>query len=246
MQEEELIKKRFNELKNRALFGGYTTFTDFLGLEEQDLLSQCAYPNEVTLFGGFDSAERVVAAFGDREVNNEDFPISCVKIVPKSEKFAQNLTHRDYLGTLMGLGIKRSVIGDILISSKTAYVFCISAMAQFVCDSVSRVARTDVRCEITNSIDREAMPVPKHVEAVVSSLRLDVLVGEVYSLSRNETDKLFLQQKVFENGRLITRRSYIPKEGSKISVRGYGRFVFSGALRQTKKGRTVAALEVYG
>ena len=246
MQEEELIKKRFKELKNRALFGGYTTFTDFLGLEEQDLLSQCAYPNEVTLFGGYDSAERVVAAFGEGEVDSGDFPISCVKISPKSEKFAQKLTHRDYLGTLMGLGIKRSVLGDIILSGKTAYVFCLNSMAQFLCDSVSRVSRTDVKCEIAGSIDSSAVPAPKHIEAVVSSLRLDVLVGEVYSLSRSETDKLFLQQKVFENGRLITRRSYVPKEGSKISVRGHGRFVFSGALRQTKKGRTVAALEVYG
>lgn len=244
MQEAERLKKRFAELRQRAAFGSYITYTDFLGLEEQNILRQCCFENEYTLFGGFDGAERVIAAFGEH-AEQQSYPICCICVSPKQEKFADALTHRDYLGTLMGLGIKRSVLGDILIVGKTGYVFCLDTISTFICENLTRVRHTDVHCSITLSVPEEALPMPEYTELVVSSLRLDALVAAVYKLSRSEADKLFLQQKVFENGKEITDRSHIAKAGAKISVRGYGRFVFKEALRHTKKNRIAAALEIY-
>ena len=113
MDQAQQIKKRLAELQNRGTFGGYTVYTDFLGLEEQSLLAEVTGPQSVPAYGGFDGAERVMAAFGPAP-EPADYPITCLHIAPKQEKFAEELTHRDYLGTLMGLGLERRVLGDIL------------------------------------------------------------------------------------------------------------------------------------
>lgn len=98
MDQAQQIKKRLAELQNRGTFGGYTVYTDFLGLEEQSLLAEMAGPQFVPAYGGFDGAERVMAAFGPAP-EPADYPITCLHIAPKQEKFAEELTHRDYLGT---------------------------------------------------------------------------------------------------------------------------------------------------
>ena len=100
MDQAQQIKKRLAELQNRGTFGGYTVYTDFLGLEEQSLLAEVTGPRSVPAYGGFDGAERVMAAFGPAP-EPADYPITCLYIAPKQEKFAEELTHRDYLGTLM-------------------------------------------------------------------------------------------------------------------------------------------------
>ena len=108
MDQAQQIKKRLAELQNRGTFGGYTVYTGFLGLEEQSLLAEVTGPRSVPAYGGFDGAERVMAAFGPAP-EPADYPITCLHIAPKQEKFAEELTHRDYLGTLMGLGLERRV-----------------------------------------------------------------------------------------------------------------------------------------
>lgn len=245
MDEEIRIRKRFSELLRRAESGGYTVFTDFLGIEEQDLLNQCCDENAYFAYGGYAGAERVVAAFDADMPAPADYPIACICVQPKKDKFAEALTHRDYLGALMGLGVKRSVLGDILIDGKNAYVFCLQNISAYICENLCSVRHTAVRCALVQSVPSAALPKQETIELVVPSLRLDVLVAAVYRLSRRAAEQLFIQQKVFENGRQITDRSHIVKPGAKITVRGFGRFVFLQALRQTKKARLVVAIGVH-
>ena len=113
------------ELYNKADRGGYFTFTDFLGLSEQSALNELTakfHPRSLTLFGGAEGAERIMVRFGNPEEigYEEPFPIHCVKIEPLSQKFADKLTHRDFLGSLIALGIYREVLGDIVISADRA------------------------------------------------------------------------------------------------------------------------------
>ena len=122
MDQAQQIKKRLAELQNRGTFGGYTVYTDFLGLEEQSLLAEVTGPRSVPAYGGFDGAERVMAAFGPAP-EPADYPITCLHIVPKQEKFAEELTHRDYLGTLMGLGLERRERGISLLHRRHGGVY---------------------------------------------------------------------------------------------------------------------------
>ena len=244
MDQAQQIKKRLAELQNRGTFGGYTVYTGFLGLEEQSLLAEVTGPRSVPAYGGFDGAERVMAAFGPAP-EPADYPITCLHIAPKQEKFAEELTHRDYLGTLMGLGLERRVLGDILPCGKGAYLFCTAGMAEYIETQLHRVRHTEVTCTRADHLPPHLLPQPEDREVIVPSLRLDVLVGAVYNLSRNSADKFFLQQKVFVNGRCVENRAHTVQPGDKISVRGHGRFTAGAPLRRTKKDRLVVPVDVY-
>ena len=86
----------------------------------------------VKLFGGYDHAERQMAAFYPGTVGfSWEYPIDCLKITPKALRFSEELGHRDYLGAILNLGVDRSVVGDILIKDKEAWVFCLHKMSDF-------------------------------------------------------------------------------------------------------------------
>ena len=141
--EEELVKKRFRELADKAYNSNTYTFTGFLGLAEISYFYElerelCYVP--VTAFGGSESCERVILRFGSEELFGyvEDFPITCLKIQPLMQKFADDLSHRDFLGALMNLGIERSVLGDIIIKDNEGYLFCTNAIAPYIVENLSR------------------------------------------------------------------------------------------------------------
>ena len=82
----------------------------------------------------------------------EDFPIVTLKIAPKSEKFADKLTHRDFLGALMSLGIEREVLGDIVIRDNVGYLFAKEDIAEYIKDSLTEIKHTAVRINTADSL----------------------------------------------------------------------------------------------
>ena len=237
-----MLEKRFNELYNRANQNYYPVFSDFLNLEEQSVLAKSYLP--CLLYGGYEGAERVVAGFGDN-VCEQDFPIRCVEIKPVNKKFADKLSHRDFLGGLMNLGIKRELLGDIIIFENSAYLFCLDKISNYIKDNLSRVRHTTVEVNEVDAPPVKAVEPKGAEEMVIASLRVDVAVCQVYNLSRNECAKLFETDKVFINSRKLESRSYQLKEGDMVSVRGYGRFQFVSVVRKTKKDRLVAEMIIY-
>lgn len=239
-------QKRFEDLANRSYERGYCVYSEFLGLSELTELHTARYPVPVTLWGGWENAERAVACFGDREYfeDNGDYPIKCICIEPLNQKFSDDLTHRDFLGSLMGLGIRREVLGDIIINKNCGYLFCLDTIASYVTENLTKVRHTSVKCKECNNVPISAVPEPETAELIVSSLRLDVVVSAVYNLSRNKAQELFERERVFVNGSIKSASSQIA-DGDVVSVRGFGRFIFGSALRQTKKGRLVVSLKKY-
>ena len=179
--EEELLVKRLTELSNRSFSRGVWTFSDFLDLNGQDALSRAVKASPYHLDGGFFGAERAVACFGSEELCGYDAPapIVCVCVRPASEKFADKLTHRDFLGSIMALGVKREVLGDILIRDNVGYVVCLDSIAPYIADSLTSVKHTTVRCSVTDDIPQDAAPKPETREINVASLRLDAAVARV-------------------------------------------------------------------
>lgn len=239
MENDRLTEKRFEELYERAHIRHTSEYTDFLNLNE---ISKLKSLNLVcSLFGGYEGAERCVAAFGENVV----YPITCIKIEPKGRKFAEKLSHRDYLGTIIGTGISRTLIGDIITHGDTAYVFCISSIADYIVQSVDRVRHTSVKCTVTAELPEELSAKPDVTKVNVASIRLDAVIAAVYRLSRNEAAKLIKTEKVFINARLETKESKELGEGDIVSVRGKGRFVFENEEHRTKKDRLVIAVRIY-
>lgn len=240
MEDEVKLKKRFLELAERSYRSDKFIFTDFLSMAEVSLLYSLEReigPKNMTMFGGTEDAERCVARFGNPESfgYTEEFPICCIKVEPLMQKFSDDLTHRDILGSIMGLGIERSNLGDILLNDNRAYVFCLERMAEYVIDNLSKVRHTSVKCSITEDIpDNKADGVEVNVQA--HGDRIDGLVSKIYGFSRSKSIELFRQQKIFVNGRVCENNSYSLKENDMVSVRGSGRFKFLGVVGTTRKG----------
>ena len=195
-------------------------------------------------YGGYDMAERVVAGFGE-DIENSDFPIKCLVISPVMRKFADKLSHRDFLGSLMNLGIKREMLGNIIVSDNCGYLLCLEQIADYIKNNLTRIKHTSVSVKEVDSLPENIIKEPEPVELVVSSLRLDVLISAVYKLSRSEASKLFSSGKIFVNSKLTENTSYQLKENDIISVRGFGRFIFSEQLRKTKKDRLIVEIRKY-
>lgn len=245
-KEEILLIKRLQELSTRSYNRGIFVYSDFLNIYEQDLLfSNISTP--FTLFGGFSNAERQIAIFGSEDDlgYSPTPPITCIFISPVMQKFADDLTHRDFLGSVLGLGIKRETIGDIIIKNNAGYIFCLDTVAEYIKENLKKVRHTSVKCEIVTETPDEVNPEVQEKIIVIASERLDAIIAEVYNLSRSESNTLFTAKKVFVNGKLTENNSHKIKVNDTISVRGFGRFNFMGILQETRKGKLRAKVNVF-
>lgn len=249
MEKEELFKKRMLELSKKSYYRGICTYSDFLDLNEQNILHSLSFQDkgvQLFLFGGYDTAERQMAAFvSDAFCCKENFPISCIKISPLNKKFADVLTHRDYLGAILNQGIERCKIGDILIEENSAFVFCHTSMQDFLISEICSIKHTPVKVETIS--DKEHFPSPKREElsGTVASPRLDSVIGLAFHTSRSSMISYIETGKVFINGKNVTSNGYVLKEGDIISVRGKGKFQFYSISDKTKKNRYHVILYKY-
>lgn len=244
------LKNRLHDLAEKSFQQGIFTFTGFLGLSEQEVFwreeSSLSYAG-YCLAGGYEGADRAMLRFGDAGELGYDvpFPIVCVHIQPLAQKFADELSHRDFLGALMNLGIERSTIGDIKAGEKQAYLFCQDSIAAFICENLSQVKHTHVKCAIVEDMGSLPREEPLTVNIQVQSLRVDGVLAKVYSLSREKSLELFRAGKVYVNGRICENNSRQLEIGETVNARGYGKFVLTGEPRETRKGKLAVEAAVY-
>ena len=249
-EEDRLLLNRFAELAGRSNRQNRYLFTGFLSLGEQALFYQSAasFPTaSYALSGGFASCERRMVRFGNpQEIGYEEpFPITCLCIRQTAPKFAGVLTHRDYLGALIHLGVERTVLGDILPAGHLAYVYCQDSMAPFICENLTRVKQAAVEVRPVKEAPDDALPCLKEQVFAAASERLDVLLCAVWNLSRSQSAEAVKSGRVFVNGRLCENSSMQPRIGDLITLRGHGRFVYDGIVCETKKGRYKVSVKLY-
>ena len=249
-KELQQLRKRIAELARKSYEHNIYTYTGFLSMAEQDVFYGMIPEIKGTdykLYGGREDCERKILRFGSEDSlgYEEEFPIVCLRVKPLIEKFADKVTHRDFLGAIMNLGIDRSTIGDIFIDGKSAYVFCTDKIASYITESLDKVKHTNVRCTIADAMEELPVKEPEEMHFTVASERADGIIAKVYNLSRNQSLLLFRERKIYVNGRLNENNSYTMKSGDMVSVRGYGRFVYYGAGHETKKGKWSVSAGVY-
>ena len=247
MENDKILKDHLADLARRAREGSYYTYSNFLSLSEQDMLLKTKTEIRFSLFGGYENAERKLAVFGSEDDfgYTEDAPIVCVKIEPRMQKYAEKLSHRDFLGSVVGLGLERDVTGDIIICENVGYMFCLESIAPFITENLTKVRRTEVKCEAVISPPEKTIALPDEQAFFVASERLDGVISAVFGLSRSESAKLFGQKLVFCDGKLCENSDKTIPENSIISVRGYGRFIYCGIAKTTKKGRLCINARVF-
>ena len=237
MQDEAI--KRYAKLSQRAAERGIYTETPFLTEGEMSALAMEKMPLRPRFFGGYDEAERCLAVFGSADDFGYEWenPIRILKISPKMQKYADALTHRDFLGALLNLGIKREMLGDILISENVAYLFILEKMASFVMENLTRVRHTDVNVSLCEVLPQGIGANFEEKMVIAASPRADALVAAVFDLSRSEGKALVEKERVSLSGVLLSDPAREIGKGAKVSVRGYGKFYFDGAVGETRSGR---------
>jgi len=250
-KEELILLRRLTDLANTAHARGINVFSDFLKLNELNLF--LSLKNELPFikyfaYGGYSDAERKILCFcGDDYTSEEEieFPISCVQIEPVNHKFSDSLSHRDFLGAVLNLGLDRCKIGDILVDNNIGYLLVHSQVSEFVRDQISRVKHTNVQSTIVDQKDFDYKPNLREICGTVSSVRLDSILAVAFHSSRSSLAGLIEGGKVSVGGKIILSNSYVLKEQDIVSVRGYGKFIYTGTSYQTKKGRLQVKLLLY-
>ncbi len=247
-REQQQFQKRIRELEETSWNESRFLFTGFLNeAEYADVLALGTPADSMAAYGGYEGAGRVMVRFGDPESfgYEEPFPITVLKVAPLMEKYADPLTHRDFLGAILNLGIERRVIGDILIDGATAYVMCEERMADYLIQNLTRVRHTSVNTAAVDSLPAAVSPKLVSKDIQISSNRIDAVIAQVYHLSRSAAQDLLHSGQVFLNGRSVENTSCELREEDQVSVRHMGKFRYTGSLRTTRKGKLCVRIELY-
>lgn len=191
-----------------------------------------------TIDGGYDQAERSMIYIYPFFMEYEDIEDSLRFIQIEGNFKFKNISHKDYLGALMNLGIKREKVGDIIIHENFCQVVVSNDICDFIIMNLDKVSRNNVAVkEISKEDIIYNSPNYKEVSFTASSDRLDCVISGLYNISRQDSAKYINGEKVHVNYEKITSVSKVVRENTLISVRGKGRAIVSEIGDLTKKGK---------
>lgn len=235
--DDSLLLSRADDAADAAGRGA-VRFLPFLDKREQAVVtrhfSDGLRDARLFFWGGYPDAERrMLGIFPDGiEPDGSCFPITALQIVWKGAE----LTHRDFLGALLSLGIKRDKLGDLVIGQGTCAALLEDAVVSFVLSQLSRVGRTGVVVSaLQGDVHREERFAD--VDGTIASDRLDCVVSVLTRLSRAQAEKGISAGLVALDFLPVTDRACKVPSGATLSVRGYGRFIVDAVGPPTRKGR---------
>lgn len=193
-----------------------------------------------TFSGGYQSASRMYLYLSENFNVFDD--IAVLKIKSKGNS---KLTHRDYLGSLMGLGINRECVGDILIKENVAMVFIRRELLNYVLQNLSTVGRDGIQVTEYDGDTCDFSPQLEETEVLVTSMRVDNFITSVCKCSRQKANEYISGDLVFINYSCARKPSKILSCGDTISIRGFGKLKIGEILRNTKSGRLVVSVLQY-
>lgn len=245
-QQDKLLSARLTDAA-RLCGPGRPCFVGFLDLHQQataeKLIHRICPPGCLAVFdGGFPNAERKVAGFffeGEQQL----FPFKGIKIT-YSGKFGL-LNHRDFLGALLGLGIKRESVGDIATREGEAVVLVLDEIAPFIFDNLKMVGRAGVRLEMTDDFCYNKEDNVECFQVCVASDRIDAVLAAVTRQSREKAVRLLEEGRVRLNHETISEKSGGVKGTELLSVTGLGRWKLDGYTGSSKKGRLFLAVKAF-
>ena len=225
--EETVFCKKAYSLCERAEKLGIKVFSEFLDLRQKELfISQFNKFSGINIdfYAGFEGdTERVVACVYNRwdEVYTYDYPITVLCSDIRGE---DRLNHRDFLGAIMNLMIKREYIGDILVIDDKCYIACHNNMVPVIKSELKKVKRSFVDfCEYAQPLDY-IRTVSQKKSITVASMRLDAVVSAVLNVSRSEASGLIKQGMVSVNHLMSKHQDFEIMDGDVLSIRKYGKY----------------------
>lgn len=220
-------------------------FTDFLTPDEQILLKRICQDEGLYLgfMGGKGYYERAVAVISPNEYTG-DFPLDIVRI--KGNFKFEKLNHRDYLGAIISLGIRREKIGDINVFEDGAEIWLSQEISDYICYNLSKIKHTGIKSEIISYKEsREKIQNFKEMSVNVPSMRLDCIAASVVNVSRGEAVSLIKSGYVKVNYNVENESSIKIMPGDLLSIKGYGRCQIVKIINTTKSQRLNIAIKKF-
>ncbi len=208
-------------------------FYGFLNEHESHLISDNLHMDDNCGFwGGYEGAKRVM--FSVNAESYSDYPFLCAQF-----SFNKNyeLSHRDFLGALMSLGIERSTIGDILVFEGRALIFIKEEIFEYVKNEITKIGRVGVQLSVYEGNEIQFTDDFELITFTLSSFRLDSFVSAVCHLSRDKSQNLIKSDFVSVNYNIVNNVSKNLNLGDIITIRKYGKFEFTEESGVSKKGR---------
>ena len=201
----------------------------------------CSKDFKVETNGFFEDAERRMISFNN--IYENPFPMKLIKI-QNTSKFS-NLTHRDFLGGILSLGIERNKIGDLLVDKNICYVPVYEEIENFIIYNIDKISRVVCSAEVIENF--ELLPKVNFKEEIilVSSLRIDGVVSRITNVSRSKATAMIEQGQVLINYVKIKDKSYELKGEERITIRGFGKFILGNSIGNSKSGRIKIIIKKY-
>ena len=229
--------------------------TDFLDMYQvslvENFLRKIQFKNYI-LYGGYDDSERKIAIIYPENYTEAMIKKNYGKILeivrielPEEEK--GKYSHRNYLGGIVKLGLKREKVGDILVSDEGADIISISEFSNILKNelpSLTRFTNSKIGIIPLEKIKTKEVKI-EEIKIIVPSLRLDNIVSDLAKTSRSKAATIIEQERVFVNGQNETKLSKQIKLNDIITIRGKGRFIIKEFYGTTRSGRTIILIEKY-
>ena len=231
--------------------------TDFLDMHQKTVAEKVLKSQKITnyiYYGGYSNAERVMIIIYPEKLedvfnnNQYDFNniVEVIRVILPNEMKGK-YSHRDYLGAVIKVGLKREKVGDIIVNLDGADLIVSKDISKYIVDSFKELTRFSKSDIYEESIEKLNITEPKTevLNIIIPSMRMDSIVSELIRTSRSKALEIINAERVFVNSEVITKNSKMLKENDMITVRGKGRFKIIKILNSTKKGNLVLEVEKY-
>lgn len=247
-KEQHIVMRKIIDKAEAVLKNHDTVYTDFLDPYQRELAYSILNRIDISYYaeGGLENAERKSIVIYPEYMTKETIenPIKAIKITGNF-KF-NSVSHRDYLGAIMGLGIKREKVGDIFIKEDCATVVIQAEVLDFLIYNLKSIGKESVEIEEIELCKIEKVEEEfRDVNLTISSLRVDSLISGVCNISRSKSAILIGQNKVKVNWKPINNISYEIKEGDVLSIRKFGRIKLIEHSGKSKKDKEKVVARIY-
>lgn len=251
MEEELLIakildKKKFCASKNRI------TYSDFLNQREKVIIQRNIKLENCFFYGACDNADREILVFYPEKISEEIARKSLENIISIIRVHLPNdlkgeYEHRNYLSALIKIGMNREKIGDILVEDDGADIVVFDINKEYIIQSLNQLTRFRKAKIGTVSINDIKKKEENFEEStvIVSSMRIDNIVSEITRCSRNKANELIKEERVYQNYEIVLKNSKIINIGDIITIRGKGKFIIDGLVRNTRNEKIVIKIKKY-
>lgn len=239
-------KKKFCDTRNRV------TYTDFLNEKEQAIIAKNVKLNNAFFYGGNENADRKILVFYPEKIDEElarrslNSVIAVLRVTLPNDMKGE-YEHRNYLSALIKIGLERSKVGDILVDDDGADIVIFDANVGFAMQALMELTRFRKSMFEKVSIDEIRCKVDNFEEStiIVASMRVDNVVAELARCSRSAADEYIADERVLLNYEIVLKGAKAVEVGDVVTIRGKGKFIIDGLVRNTRNDRCVLKVKKY-